>query len=385
MVREDAAQEMLARSDSAHLWLYNALTALPPVLLTDATVTESGRAAQRALDEFILRGRSSIGASVLRLEERADQSLRIAVGLSVFAVFATAVVALVIARTITRPLTRLTEGTRRVARGEFQPVPRTTRDEIGQLAHAFNEMGQSLQRSAEQRAEMMQHISHEIRIPLQTIYSAYYLLTEQIRGPINEPQRELLGTIRRNVDRIADFSNQFLDISRIEAGKMEFSPVPTDPRTVIEAAIANAKPGAAAAGIELRESLQACPLVDADPLRLEQALGNLLSNAIKYSESGALVSVQCGPVEDGVAITVQDTGIGISQEDLPHVFTKFYRASQGRTKRTGTGLGLALVKAIVDHHRGTVTVTSRPGEGSTFVIWLPAGTPSLPSADGRIP
>jgi signal transduction histidine kinase len=97
-----------------------------------------------------------------------------------------------------------------------------------------------------------------------------------------------------------------------------------------------------------------------------------------------MVSVQCGPVEDGVAITVQDTGIGISQDDLPHVFTKFYRASQGRTKRTGTGLGLALVKAIVDHHKGTVTVTSSPGEGSTFVLWLPTGTASLPSADGRI-
>jgi len=384
MVNERGAQWMLARSVGTSVWLYNALTAPRPLRLTDSAVTDSVRVAQEALERLIARVRYSMGASVIRLEERADQSLRIAVGLSVFAVFATAVVALVIARTITRPLTRLTEGTRRVARGEFRPVPRTTRDEIGQLAHAFNEMGRSLKRSAEQRAEMMQHISHEIRIPLQTIHSAYYLLAEQIRGPINERQRELLITIRRNVDRISDFSNQFLDLARIEAGKMEFSLVVTDLRTVVEAAVANARPAAAAAGIELQESLQACPPVEADPLRLEQALGNLLSNAVKYSEAGGTVTVQCGPVDDGVAVSVQDTGIGISQEDLPHVFTKFYRASQGRTKRVGTGLGLALVKAIVDHHRGEVTVTSEPGAGSTFVIVLPASPPPSPPAEGRI-
>jgi two-component system sensor histidine kinase GlrK len=384
VVSERGAQQMLARSVGTNVWLYNALTAPSPLRLTDAAITDSVQAAQRALETLIARVRFSIRSSMVRLEQRADQSLRIAVGLSVFAVFATAVVALLIARTITRPLTRLTEGTRRVARGEFQPVPRTTRDEIGQLARAFNEMGRSLQRSAEQRAEMMQHISHEIRIPLQTIHSAYYLLAEQIRGPINERQRDLLTTIRRNVDRIADFSNQFLDLARIEAGKMEFTLVQTDLRAVVEAAVANAKPAAAAAGITLLDSLQMCPPVEADPLRLEQALGNLLSNAVKYSEAGGTVTVRCGPVDDAVIISIQDTGIGISQEDLPHVFTKFFRASQGRTKRSGTGLGLALVKAIVDHHRGTVTVESVKGEGSTFIIRLPAIAPQPPPDDGRI-
>jgi len=371
MVSERRAQQMLARSVGTNVWLYNALTAPAPLRLTDAAVTDSVQVAQQALETLIARVRASIGASMIRLEQRAEESLRVAIGLSVFAVLATAVVALLIARTITRPLTRLTEGTRRVARGEFQPIPRTTRDEIGQLAVAFNEMGRSLQRSTEQRAEMMQHISHEIRIPLQTIHSAYYLLAEQIRGPVNDRQRELLTTIRKNVDRIADFSNQFLDLARIEAGRMEFNLVPTDPRAVVEAAIVNARPGAAAAGIELRELLETCPSVEADPLRLEQALGNLLSNAVKYSEAGGTVTVLCQPAEDGVMIAIQDTGIGISSEDLPHVFTKFYRARQGRTKRSGTGLGLALVKAIIDHHKGSVSVQSEPGAGSTFLIRLP--------------
>lgn len=380
MVSAPGAQRLLTRSTETQYHLYSALLGPPPIRLSDAGVRDSIQEAQRTLEALVRIIRSSIGASVVRLEERADQRLRITAGLSIFAILATAVVALVIARTITRPLRRLTEGTRRVARGEFQPVPRTTRDEIGQLADAFNEMGRSLERSNELRAEMMQHISHEIRIPLQTIHSAYYLLSERIRGPINDRQQELLLTIRHNVDRIADFSNQFLDLARIEAGRMEFSVAPTDPRPVVEAAVANARPAAAAAGLELREVLDTCPPVEADPFRLEQALGNLLNNAIKYTESGGSVHIRLGPCEDSVCITVQDTGIGISPEDLPHVFTKFYRTSQGRTKRSGTGLGLALVRAIVDQHGGTVTVTSTPGKGSAFTIRLPAIAHPPPSA-----
>ena len=385
MVSDLGVQHLLTRSTETHLHLYTALMAPPPVRLSDASVRDSIQDAQRTLETLVRRIRLSIGASVLRLEERADQRLRITAALSIFAILATAVVALVIARTITRPLRRLTEGTRRVARGDFQPVSRTTSDEIGQLADAFNEMGRSLERSNELRAEMMQHISHEIRIPLQTIYSAYYLLSEQIRGPVNERQQELLLTIRRNVDRIADFSNQFLDLARIEAGRMEFNVAPTDPRPVVEAAIANARPAAAAAGLELREVLDTCPMIEADPVRLEQVLGNLLSNAIKYTESGGSILIRLGPCEESVCITVQDTGIGINPEDLPHVFTKFYRTAQGRTKRSGTGLGLALVWAIVEQHGGRVTVASTPGEGSAFTIRLPAiaSAPPSPRSNGR--
>jgi two-component system sensor histidine kinase BaeS len=187
------------------------------------------------------------------------------------------------------------------------------------------------------------------------------------------------------VDRIADFSNQFLDLARIEAGRMEFSLAPTDPHTVVQAAIANARPAAAAAGLELREVLNTCPLVEADPLRLDQALSNLLSNAIKYTDSGGIIHVRLEPCQESVCITIQDTGIGISPDDLPHVFTKFYRTTQGRTKRSGTGLGLALVRAIIDQHGGTVTVTSTPGEGSAFRIRLPAIAPTSPSprSNGR--
>jgi len=131
--------------------------------------------------------------------------------------------------------------------------------------------------------------------------------------------------------------------------------------------------------------LDTCPMIEADPVRLEQVLGNLLSNAIKYTESGGSILIRLGPCEESVCITVQDTGIGINPEDLPHVFTKFYRTAQGRTKRSGTGLGLALVRAIVEQHGGRVTVASTPGEGSAFTIRLPAiaSAPPSPRSNGR--
>ncbi|MCK5571181.1 MAG: HAMP domain-containing histidine kinase, partial [Bacteroidetes bacterium] len=237
---------------------------------------------------------------------------------------------------------------------------------------AFNEMSRELKHSHDLRAEMMQQIAHEIRIPLQSIHSAYYLLTQQIRGPINERQRELLDTIRKNTERIADFSNQFLDLARIEAGMMEFDLQPIDLPSLVKSVLENIQVSASEKKISTELTMETVPTVDADPVRLSQVFANLLSNALKFTDEGGTITVMVQPGHHAARVAVRDTGAGIHPDDLPHVFSKFYQAKGVRPRGTkGSGLGLALVKAIIEHHGGTVSVESVPGEGSTFTVELP--------------
>jgi two-component system sensor histidine kinase BaeS len=316
--------------------------------------------------------RGTMGRSIVELEVSTDRALQIAVVLTIISVVGTAIVALAITHTITRPLRVLREGTRRVARGEFHRIAIKSRDEIATLADAFNEMSRDLKHSHDLRAEMMQQIAHEIRIPLQSIHSAYYLLTQQIRGPINERQRELLDTIRKNTERIADFSNQFLDLARIEAGMMEFDLQPIDLPSLVTSALENIQVSASEKKITTDLTMETIPTVDADPVRLSQVFANLLSNALKFTEEGGRISVMVRPGHHAARVAVRDTGAGIHPDDLPHVFSKFYQAKGVRPPGTkGSGLGLALVKAIVEYHGGTVSVESVFGEGSTFTVELP--------------
>jgi signal transduction histidine kinase len=219
---------------------------------------------------------------------------------------------------------------------------------------------------------MMQHISHELRMPLQTMHAAYYLLTEQKAGPVTEGQARLLTSIRDNIDKIARFSNQFLDLSKIEAGMMEYELVPTDVPTVLTPILDDAMVNAARKEIKIHLEMRPVPAVRANPERCGQIFTNLLSNAVKYTPKGGNICVEVAASTLGVRVSVQDSGVGIAAEELPHVFEKFYRAKNvPRGSGGGTGIGLALVKALVDGMGGRVTATSTPGVGSVFSVELP--------------
>jgi signal transduction histidine kinase len=341
--------------------------------LTRDAVRDSLELIHTRLDGLIYTIRGAMSTSILGLEASTDRALEVAILLTVLSVLGTAIVALAITHTITRPLRVLREGTRLIARGEFRRIAIRSRDEIATLADAFNDMSSELKRSQDLRAEMMQQIAHEIRIPLQSIHSAYYLLTQQIRGPINERQRELLDTIRKNTERIADFSNQFLDLARIEAGMMEFEMKSLDLASLVEAAVEGIQVSATEKDIRTEFRAERVPPVEADPMRLSQVFSNLLSNALKFTGKGEKITVTLEAVSDEVRTTVRDTGAGIHPDDLPHIFSKFYQAKGERPPGTkGSGLGLALVKAIVEYHGGWVSVESDVGKGSAFVVALPA-------------
>ncbi len=190
----------------------------------------------------------------------------------------------------------------------------------------FNTMSARLKKIDEYKAEMMQQISHELRTPLQSMHAAYYMLAEQIAGPLNERQRTLLTTIRDNVDALSTFSNQFLDLAKIEAGMMEFHPRSVDLLSVITPVINNARLVASQKDINIGLAAQSVPNVQADPEKVSTVLSNLLSNAVKFTQKGGHITVTLAPCEGGARIAGKDTGVGIDPDDLPKLFTKFFQA-----------------------------------------------------------
>ncbi len=332
-----------------------------------SVMTDTLDAVYRDVERLVQAKQVVLNAAVVEAEASAQRSREVAVLLTLGAVLSAVAIALLITRSVTKPLRALMRATDEVARGTFTRVGMATRGDMGKLAGGLQQHGDRLRKANAARAEMMHHISHEIRMPLQTMHAAYYLLSEQQAGPLSERQQKLLETMRDNIDKIARFSNQFLDLARIEAGMMEYEIGPTNLEAVLKPLVADASVNAARKQIVVTYKATPAPPVFANADRCSQVFTNLLSNAVKYTNAGGAVQVSACPSEFGVRVSISDTGVGIAPEELPEVFKKFYRAkSAGR--RAGTGIGLALVKALVDGMGGRIGVESEPGRGSTFTV-----------------
>jgi signal transduction histidine kinase len=278
-------------------------------------------------------------------------------------------VALFITRNIVRPIRSLITGTENIARGVFDPIDVQSNDEMAWLADAVNEMSAKLKQINDLKTEMLHHISHELRSPLQTMMSAQYLLLDQRRGPLTDDQIKLVNSIKEGVKKLTLFSNQFLDIQKIEHGSMEYNFEPTDTLAVITSPVEDAQIVAAEKGVSLVFSHENdLPAIMTDGEKIAQVFSNLLSNAIKYTESGGTITVSVAKAKKGILASVADTGTGIPNDDLPRIFTKFYQA---KNAKKGTGIGLALVKHLVEAHKGRVFVESELGKGTTFFVELP--------------
>jgi signal transduction histidine kinase len=328
---------------------------------------------QAELTRFVKMNQTTIEQAMAGVEMTTKQSASVAVVLTFATLLIAVGLALFITRTITRPINAVIEGTQQIARGSFEQVRVASHDETALLADAVNAMSNQLKQINEYKASMMRQISHELRTPLQTILSAQYILSEQKLGQLNPDQLRLLGSMRGNVDKLIKFTNAFLDIAKIEAGKMEYELVLTDLLSVVAASIEDAQVLAERKGIDIGVSASPIPYVLADVEKLSQVFSNLVSNAIKYTDKGGKVTITVERNGNGARVSIADTGIGIAKEDQPKIFTKFYQASNAsKAGSKGTGLGLALVKAFVEGHGGTVTVSSAVGSGSTFMVDLPA-------------
>jgi two-component system, OmpR family, sensor histidine kinase ResE len=216
-------------------------------------------------------------------------------------------------------------------------------------------------------------LGRELRSPLSTIQKYLELLANDGVGPITAEQREFLAVAIRNVERLAMVANDWYDLSRIEAGHSDVVIGAVDLEDIVDVVLAGLRPSMFAKGQQVTADVQPnMPHAVGDSRALMRAVGNLLSNAHKYTPPGGSIAIKLSlDVSGRIRLDVVDDGIGIPDEDLPHLFQKYFRSSLTNAE-PGTGLGLVIVKDLVDCMGGEVAVKSALGQGSTFTIWLEA-------------
>ena len=228
------------------------------------------------------------------------------------------------------------------------------------------------------KSDLVATASHELKTPLTSIRLAHHLLLEESIGPLTSKQTELLLDARDNTERLLAVVNNLLDLTRLEQGREHLDFQPESPVRLLRAAADASRPRAEDKGLTIVvEASDNLPAVSADAQRLGYALTNLLDNAVTYTDRGGRITLSASIADDGVLVTIADTGIGIAAQYLPHLFDRFFRI-QGQSRGTGTGLGLAIVREIVTAHGGVISCESQPGAGTVFRIRLPVIAPKVP-------
>ncbi|MBO2455169.1 HAMP domain-containing protein [Actinomadura barringtoniae] len=279
-------------------------------------------------------------------------------------------VSVLVATRLMRPVRAVTAAARRMRAGDGSARVRVrAKGEVGELGAAFNEMSEHLDRMEQQRKAMVSDVSHELRTPLSNIRG----WLEATQDGVAELDPVLTASLIEEATLLQHIVDDLQQLALADAGKLRLHPEPVDVADLLEQ-IATAY-RAAAAGLALTIEAPDRPHVDADPVRLRQAIGNLLANALRYTPAGGQVSLRAYAAGDDVLIEVVDTGPGIASEHLPYVFDRFWRAERSRSRQTGgSGLGLAIVRQLAEAHGGSATVRSEPGQGATFVLRLPRRT-----------
>ena len=284
--------------------------------------------------------------------------------------------AAVLAYNFIRPLRALSAGANEIAAGNLSHrVDVKSKDETGKLAESFNVMAGSLEKSEEARKRLLADVAHELRTPLTIINGT---VDAMIDGVLPTDERQL-QIIKGETVVLTRLINDLRDLSLAEAGRLKLEKSVIDWADLIQWKLEQFRPIADAKGVTLTfDGVAGLPPVSADWVRMEQVLANLLSNAIRHTPEGGKVTVYLSDSKlDGkpaITAAVADTGEGIPADKLEHIFDRFYRIedSRARTEGNGAGLGLAIVKQMVAAHGGEVRVESKPGEGSSFFITLPA-------------
>lgn len=221
------------------------------------------------------------------------------------------------------------------------------------------------------KAAFVNAVSHDLRIPLTGIVGYAELLEEGIGGALSDQQLAFVAQITEASQRMTRLLNEFLDYARMEVGKFTIAPRAIALSGPVQQAIASFRPALEKKGVRLSAELApALPPVTADPDRIAQVLSNLLSNAVKFTPPGGGITVRAYPLGRSVVVEVEDTGVGIPPDALPHMFERFFQTEAGR-QAGGTGLGLSIVKSLVEAHGGTAWVESEVGRGTTFRFTLP--------------
>ncbi len=288
-----------------------------------------------------------------------------------------------VARGVARPVRETTKAASQVAAGDFGVrLDERAAGEVAALVSAFNSMARSLdsgrrevlaqnqqlRESEQHKRDLISMVSHELRTPLASVLGFTTLLLERDFAP--DEQRRYLEIVDTQARRLAALAGDFLDVQLLEGGSMRLDRGPVD---LIE--LTNEQTRLFFSHLDTHQLVLELPdepvVLDGDRDRLAQVIGNLLSNAIKYSPAGGIVRVHVELEGERAVLMVNDQGMGIDEADRERVFEKFFRSSEASARISGTGLGLAVAREIVETHGGEIRVQSEPGAGSTFWIELP--------------
>jgi len=272
--------------------------------------------------------------------------------------------------TLTRPLKDLINATRDVAQGNLErEVPVRSKDELGDLTKSFNQMSSQLKQSRDLRRNMTADIAHELRTPLSVILGHTEALSE---GKL-APSPETFDIIYDEAKRLSLLVEDLRTLSLTEAGELTLTLQPISPSDLIDRVTGAYLPKARATNVSLETDADASlPDINADSHRTIQVFGNLLENALRYTPSGGHIILSARSASNGIEFRVRDSGPGISESDLPHIFDRFYRGDKSRSRQDGgSGLGLAISKSIIQAHGGQIWAESALNEGTTIVFILP--------------
>ena len=301
-----------------------------------------------------------------------DSLNRILLVVGICAAVAAAAAGAVLAKSLSVPLLKVTEMTRKISEGDYgmrlENGNRQTQ-ELVELSRAVNHMAESLERQETLRRRLTSDVAHELRTPVANVS----LNLEMMLDEVWEPTKDRLQSCYEELGRISGIISDLEKLRQMEAENMNLELEPVNLLELAQAVETAFEPDLKKKKLTCEVSGEAAAVMG-DQRRLHQVIFNLVSNAVKYSTEGGSIQIRVKQEKHKAVLIVEDQGIGMAEEELPLIFERFYRTDLSRSRKTGgAGIGLAIVKAIVQAHQGTVTVTSKVGCGSRFTVTLPAG------------
>ncbi len=322
------------------------------------------------LNLLINRNQTFIKTEISRIEVITAQSVQVALLLIAGTLITAVTAAFFITRTITRPIGVLIKGTEQIARGNFETIHISSNDEISLLSDAINDMSTKINDTNKLKTQTMQQISHELKSPLQAVQSAHDVL--KASKAVRSDKLRMLEIINIGISKMSHFSHQYLDLAKIESGTMQYNMEMMNFIKIVDPIVEEAKLIASSKDISIELNTTPIPKAMMDKDKVSMVINNLISNAIKYTQKHGKIIVSVAPGDIGIQLQVQDSGIGIRQEEIQNVFVRFYQASNIKGTNThGSGVGLAIVKAYTEGHGGRVHVESNLDKGSLFKVEFP--------------
>lgn len=357
-------------------------------MIGETSPSDGSRARLKLTRPVEVRG-SAVGTAVVQYDEdrlaaevrRRLLDLILGIAAAVAVVLPTVVLggAMLLARSLAAPIAALEGAAAEFGKGNFDcKVPASERpDEVGGLARSLTAMARRLGELDRLKQSFLQHITHDLRLPLTAIRGYAEMMAEGTSGPVTPKQIEQLRVVQESSDRLGEYINDILDLAKLEGGGVTVEKKPVALETVLRSAAEMLYSNAIEYGIRLEIRCEpGLPSVSSDADLLHRAVANLIGNALKFTPKDGNVTVEArrdGP--GAVRVSVSDTGPGIPPEKLEKVFDKFFQVTEtkGAARQVGTGLGLTIAREIVQAHGGRIWAQSEPGRGATFVFTLPVG------------